>query len=116
MLQQIQEKPLSRPLVAPEGFWTINVGNLSLDDFTSTRFISAAVPNPTTGLVKFRLNQIHEPVQVSIHNVLGQELYRGTIPQGHGTYELALNSEWQGVLWVQFSGSFGTVYRQVLKL
>jgi len=109
-------KSLSRPLVAPEGFWTINVGNLSMDDFSSTRFISSAVPNPTTGSVKFRLNQIHEPVQVTIHNVLGQELYRGTIPQGHGSYELALNTEWQGVLWVQFSGSFGTVYRQVLKL
>ena len=109
-------KTLSRPLVAPEGYWTINVGNLSLDDFSSHRFISAAVPNPTTGLVRFRLNQIHEPVQVKIHNVLGQELYQGTIPVGHGSYELELNAAWQGVLWVQFSGSFGTVYRQVLKL
>ena len=109
-------KTLSRPMVAPEGFWTINVGNLSLEDFSSTRFISAAVPNPTSGSVKFRLSQIHEPVQITIHNVLGQELYRGTIPKGHGRFELALNPEWQGVLWVQFSGSFGTVYRQVLKL
>ena len=109
-------KTLSRPIVAPEGYWTINVGNLSLDDFSSHRFISAAVPNPTTGLVSFRLNQIHEPVQVKIHNVLGQELYQGTIPLGHGSYELELNGAWQGVLWVQFSGSFGTVYRRVLKL
>lgn len=79
-------------------------------------FISAAVPNPTTGSVEFRLNQIHESVKVSIYNVLGQELYRGMIPQGHGNYRLELNSTWQGVLWVQFEGSFGRVQRQILKL
>lgn len=109
-------KTLSRPLVAPEGYWTINVGNLSIEDLSDERFISAAVPNPTNGAVTFRLSQIHEPVVVSVHNVLGQELYRGEIPQGHGTYELGLNPEWRGVLWVGFKGSFGTVYRQVLKL
>lgn len=109
-------KTLSRPLVAPEGYWTINVGNLSIEDLSDERFISAAVPNPTNGAVSFRLSQIHEPVVVSVHNVLGQELYRGEIPQGHGTYELGLNPEWRGVLWVGFKGSFGTVYRQVLKL
>ena len=109
-------KTLARPLVAPDGYWTINVGNLSVEDLTSMHFISAAVPNPTTGSVEFRLNQIHESVKVSIYNVLGQELYRGMIPQGHGNYRLELNSTWQGVLWVQFEGSFGRVQRQILKL
>lgn len=109
-------KTLARPLVAPDGYWTINVGNLSVEDLASMHFISAAVPNPTTGSVEFRLNQIHESVKVSIYNVLGQELYRGMIPQGHGNYRLELNSTWQGVLWVQFEGSFGRVQRQILKL
>lgn len=109
-------KTLARPLVAPQGFWTINVGNLSLNDFDSRNYISGAVPNPTSGAVEFRLNQIHESIRVSIFNVLGQELYRGIIPQGHGNYRLELNPEWQGVLWVQFEGSFGRVHRQVLKL
>ena len=109
-------KTLARPLVAPEGFWTINVGNLSLNDFDSRNYISGAVPNPTSGAVEFRLNQIHESIRVSIFNVLGQELYRGIIPQGHGNYRLELNPAWQGVLWVQFEGSFGRVHRQVLKL
>ncbi len=109
-------KTLARPLVAPQGFWTINVGNLSLNDFDSRKYISGAVPNPTSGAVEFRLNQIHESIRVSIFNVLGQELYRGIIPQGHGNYRLELNPEWQGVLWVQFEGSFGRVHRQVLKL
>lgn len=109
-------KTLARPLVAPDGYWTINVGNLSIGDYDHTRFISGAVPNPTTGAVEFRLSQIQEAVQISIYNVLGQELYRSTIPQGHGNYRLELNPAWQGVLWVQFEGSFGRVYRQVLKL
>jgi len=109
-------KTLARPLVAPDGYWTINVGNLSIGDYDHARFISGAVPNPTTGAVEFRLNQIQEAVQISIYNVLGQELYRSTIPQGHGNYRLELNPAWQGVLWVQFEGSFGRVYRQVLKL
>ncbi|HBB48656.1 MAG TPA: hypothetical protein DCZ44_03355 [Flavobacteriaceae bacterium] len=109
-------KTLVRPLVAPDGFWTINVGNLSIEDFSSRRFISDAVPNPTNGAVEFRLNQIHETIQVIIYNVLGQELYHGEIPQGHGNYRLELNPEWQGVLWVQFEGSFGRVHRQILKL
>lgn len=109
-------KTLARPLVAPDGYWTINVGNLSIGDYDHARFISGAVPNPTTGAVEFRLSQIQEAVQISIYNVLGQELYRSTIPQGHGNYRLELNPAWQGVLWVQFEGSFGRVYRQVLKL
>ena len=109
-------KTLSRPIVAPEGYWTINIGNLSIDQLTSERFISAAVPNPTHGAVKFRLVQLHEPVQVTVHNVLGQELYQGEIVQGHGIYQLELNPEWQGILLIGFKGSFGTVYRKVLKL
>jgi len=108
-------KVMSRPLVAPDGFWTIQVGALSAPDYVQGQ-ISGAVPNPTHGTVQFRLSQIHEPVSVRVSNVLGQTLYRGVIEEGHGQYTMELNASWQGLLWVTFEGSFGQVHRQVIKL
>lgn len=108
-------KVLARPIVAPEGFWTIQVGTLSVPDYAQLQ-ISGAVPNPTSGQVQFRLSQIHEPVSVTITNVLGQTLYRGVIEEGHGQFSLQLNPSWQGLLWVTFDGSFGRVHRQIIKL
>lgn len=107
-------KTLSRPIVAPEGYWTIGVGVLSIDDW-ATQNISGAYPNPTTGKVNFALNQISGPVQMRIYNMLGQELYRQELPQTNGIFSMDLRSDWSGTLLVEFRGEFGTVRKKVVK-
>lgn len=107
-------KTLSRPIVAPEGYWSIAVGVLSIDDW-ATQNISGAYPNPTTGGVNFVLNQISGPVQMHIYNMLGQELYRQELPQTNGIFSMDLRSDWSGTLLVEFRGEFGTVRKKVVK-
>ncbi len=108
-------KALTRPIVAPEGFWTINVENLSVEEWAQNH-ISAAYPNPTTGLVTFNMNAIQGPVSVTIHNMLGQQLYKTEIESGDGKITLNLNSNWQGTLLVTFEGEFGKIYKKIIKL
>ncbi len=108
-------KILTRPIVAPEGYWTIDTENLSVSDWAQNN-ISAPYPNPTTGKVTFNLNEIEGPITVSIHNILGQQLYRNEIEKGDGKITLDLNANWQGTLMVSFEGNFGKIHRKVIKL
>lgn len=105
----------TRPIVAPEGYWTINIGNLSINDWAE-QHISGAYPNPTTGTVNFRLNQMDGAVNVQIHNLLGQELFQSELQAANGVITLELNPNWRGTLFVTFDGAFGTVNRKVIKL
>lgn len=108
-------KTLARPIVAPEGYWTIDVGNLSVTDWAETH-ISAPFPNPTTGDVSFNLNNIQGPIQVTIHNLLGQQLFETHLEVGNGILHLELNSNWKGTLFVTFEGDFGRVNKKIIKL
>ncbi len=105
----------TRPLVAPEGYWTINVGSLSSNEWAEQQ-ISGAYPNPTFGTVNFHLNQIEGTVDVSIYNVLGQQLFTSEVQTANGILSLGLNPSWQGTLFVRFEGEFGSVNRTVVKL
>lgn len=107
-------KTISRPLVAPEGYWTIRVGQLSIEDWANNN-ISAPYPNPTTGVVNFAMNQIQGPVRVKVYNMLGQQLMDQEIQQANGILSLDLRSDWSGSLMVVFQGDFGTVRKRVLK-
>jgi len=107
-------KTLARPLVAPEGYWTIAVGVLSTDDWANSN-ISGAYPNPTTGVVNFAMNQIQGPVQVRVYNMLGQELMNREIQQADGILSLDLRPDWSGTLLVIFEGEFGAVRKRVIK-
>ena len=107
-------KVLTRPIVAPEGYWTINLQSLSTEAWASQQ-ISAPYPNPTTGELNFRLNQINGPIQVRIHNMLGQELYRTSLETGNGVATFQLNPAWHSTLLVSFEGDFGKIYRKVIK-
>ena len=104
-----------RPIVAPDGFWTIDVQVLSIEDW-SQNHISAPYPNPTRGNVSFNLNQIGGKINVSIFNVLGQRLNTTTLQDGNGVLTLELNSQWKGALFVTFEGDFGKVTKKVIKL
>jgi agmatine/peptidylarginine deiminase len=112
--QAVSGKSLSRPLVAPQGYWTTEVNFLSVEDW-AIQNISNAYPNPTTGNVSFNLNQISGPIEVSIVNTLGQRLYTNTIEYGNGIIELELNDVWQGTLFVLFEGNFGRVTKRIIK-
>ena len=108
-------KSLARPLVAPEGFWTFTVANLSNEEWADNN-ISAPYPNPAGEEVSFQLNQIEGVVKVSIYNILGQKLNTTTIVEAHGILTLALNKEWKGTLLVTFEGDFGKVIKKIIKL
>ncbi len=108
-------KSLARPLVAPEGFWTFIVANLSNEEWADNN-ISAPYPNPAGEEVSFQLNQIEGVVKVSIYNILGQKLNTTTIVEANGILTLALNKEWKGTLLVTFEGDFGKVTKKIIKL
>ncbi len=108
-------KVLARPIVAPEGYWTIDVSSLSAGDWAE-QSISGAYPNPTTGTVNFSLKQIEGSVQVSIHNLLGQTLFSSQLEVANGVLSIDLNPSWSGTLFISFAGEFGTVNRKVIKL
>ena len=113
--ESISGKTLTRPIVAPNGFWTILVENLSNEEWAFNN-ISAPYPNPTRGNISFNLNQIEGKINVSIFNVLGQKLNTTTLVSGNGILTLELNNEWEGALFVTFEGEFGKVTKQIIKL
>ena len=113
--ESISGKTLTRPIVAPNGFWTILVENLSNEDWAFNN-ISAPYPNPTRGNISFNLNQIEGKINVSIFNVLGQKLNTTTLVSGNGILTLELNNEWEGALFVTFEGEFGKVTKKIIKL
>jgi agmatine/peptidylarginine deiminase len=108
-------KSLSRPLVAPDGFWTIEVELLSMEDWAH-KHISAPYPNPTSGEVSFNLENIAGSIVISVHNLLGQELFETSLDKGNGVVKLNLNDTWNGTLFVTFKGDFGTVHKKIIKL
>jgi hypothetical protein len=108
-------KSLARPIVAPDGYWTIEVELLSLEDWAYNH-ISAPYPNPSRDNVSFNLENIAGPISISIHNLLGQELFETDINSGNGIIKLNLNDNWSGTLFVTFEGDFGIVHKKIIKL
>ncbi|SDS47563.1 Por secretion system C-terminal sorting domain-containing protein [Formosa sp. Hel1_31_208] len=108
-------KVLTRPLVAPSGFWTTSTSTLSIEDWADYN-ISAPYPNPTKDNVSFNVNNLNGLIDVSIYNNLGQQLFKDNILVSRGSIELELNAEWQGMLYVVFEGDFGTVNKKIIKL
>ena len=108
-------KTLARPIVAPDGYWTILVALLSNTDWAENH-ISGPYPNPTNEKVSFNLENIPGPIEVTIHNMLGQELHRQELDQGNGVVSLELNESWSGTLSVTFTGEFGSVHKKIIKI
>jgi len=108
-------KTLTRPLVAPDGFWTIETGALAAEEWAAKK-ITGPYPNPATESVNFTLDNLSGPVTVTISNVLGQQLYAGAVTEGNGIITLQLNPEWSGHLLVTFKGDFGQVTKKLVKL
>lgn len=106
-------KTMTRPIVAPEGYWTFDITNLSVQDWAKKNILGP-YPNPATSEVSFNLNNIPGEISITIHNVLGQKLYENSVIDGNGKITLNLNSKWKGTLFVTFSGEFGSVHKKVL--
>jgi len=107
-------KTLTRPITAPTGFWTINVENLSVEDWAKSH-IAGPFPNPARESVNFNLGQIGK-IDVTITNTLGQTLLQQTVDNANGLFTLDLQASWKGALFVTFKGDFGQVTRKVIKL
>ena len=101
--------------IAPEGYWTIEDELLSIEDWAHNH-ISAPYPNPTKGNVSFNLENSGGPISISIHNLLGQELFETELDNGNGIVKLNLNDNWSGTLFVTFEGNFGIVHKKIIKL
>ena len=108
-------KTLARPIVAPEGYWTIEVELLSIEEWAHNH-ISAPYPNPTKNNVSFNLENIAGPVSITIHNLLGQKLFETNIESGNGVVKLDLNDTWNGTLFITFEGDFGAVHKKIIKI
>jgi len=113
--QAVSGKSLSRPIVAPEGFWTIVTQSLSVGEWAASH-ISAPYPNPARENVNFALDRIDGPINVTITNMLGQKLFTDTIESGNGTVSLNLMPHWNGTLFISFEGEFGKVTKKIIKL
>lgn len=113
--QATSGKELARPLTAPEGYWSMNTESLSTQDFAESNIIGP-FPNPTRDVVNFKLKEAFQNVQVTITNILGQQLYSSRLENQAGEISIALNPEWQGTLFVNFSGEFGSFTRKVIKM
>ncbi|NQX76802.1 agmatine deiminase family protein [Gilvibacter sp.] len=107
-------KEITRPIVAPEGYWTIDVSTLSSAEWAENNIIGP-YPNPADDRVNFRLNNIGGPLTVEIHNIYGQRLYTTQVQNSNGVIQLDLNPIWSGTLIVSFRGDFGSVQRKLIK-
>lgn len=108
-------KTIARPIVAPDGFWTIDVDVLSIEEWAENH-ISAPYPNPATDKVSFNFENVPGPISVSIHNLLGQNFLERTLENGNGIIIIDLQDDWNGTLFVTFDGEFGTIHRKIIKL
>ena len=113
--EAVSGKTLTRPLVAPDGFWTIETGALSTEEWAAKKIVGP-YPNPATDAVNFTLDNLAGPMMVTINNILGQELYSAPVPEGNGIITLQLNPEWSGHLLITFKGDFGQVTKKLVKL
>ncbi len=108
-------KSITRPIVAPNGYWTFDVAQLSVEDLNSKN-IEGPFPNPANNKVSFNLKNISGDINVSVHNVLGQKLSEQKLNNNNnGTISLDLNPKWSGVLLITLEGKFGKVTKKLIK-
>lgn len=107
-------KSISRPMVAPDGYWTFDVSALSTDELTA-KSIEGPFPNPAGKKVQFNLKNISGDINVSIHNILGQKLFDKTITSSNGIISFDLNPKWSGILLITLEGKFGKVTKKLIK-
>jgi len=108
-------KTLTRPIVAPDGYWTINVDVLGTQDFDQA-FIAGPHPNPADNKVHFNLERISGNLNITVFNLLGQQLNSFTHDTGKTQrLELSIEQYPAGLLFVRIEGSFGEVIKKIVR-
>ncbi len=108
-------KSLSRPIVAPDGFWTFIIDtSLNINEYATT--ITDLNPNPTNGIVNYTIKNNQDPFEILIYNTLGQLLQEEKVSINNNNGQLNINDALKGTLVIEFSGSFGKIYKKVIKL
>lgn len=113
--EAVSGKIMTRPMVAPEGYWSINLGEvLSVNEpnFTS---VLGPFPNPAFNEVSFQFSQEFNAVAVKVSNVLGQTLLEDTFALEGNRLTVPLAGNWTGTLFVSLTTSEGTTVKKVLK-
>lgn len=111
----VSGKTLTRPLVAPTGYWSTTVNTLSLNEF-DVRSVSAGFPNPTRNEVSFEISNPQDPFTVTVYNNIGQQLFSKELEYQNGIVTFTLEDNWNGVLYFLFENKFGSINRKVVKL
>lgn len=106
-------KSVTRPLPAPDGYWTFNVLQMSTGEWANHN-IKGPYPNPAKDKVYFELKDISGKVNISVYNLAGQKMYRNSLENANGKITLNLNPSWNGVYIVIFEGEFGKVTRKLV--
>jgi len=106
-------KSITRPMPAPEGYWTFNVLQMSTGEWANHN-IKGPYPNPAKDKVYFELKDISGKVNISVYNLAGQKMYQNSIENANGKITLNLNSSWNGIYLITFEGEFGKVTRKLI--
>ncbi len=103
-----------RPIVAPEGYWTMNLnGALGTNSF-ETATVVGPFPNPATTKVSFGFNSTITTANVVVNNVLGQRLMAKEFEVINGRLTLDVPSHWTGTLFVSLTTEKGTTVKKLL--
>lgn len=106
-------KSLTRPLPAPDGYWTFNIVSMATQDWANQN-IQGPFPHPAKEKVHFDLKNISGKLKVSIHSMVGQTLSENQLENANGRITLNLNPAWKGVYLVSFEGDFGKVTKKLV--
>ena len=99
-------KELSRPMVAPDGFWTFEIGTIiSVDELDGFNPLLAIYPNPANAITVFPI-ELPRAAQVTLtlNNIVGQEvetIFAGELPAGEKKFFIDASTYDQGVYMVQ---------------
>jgi len=108
-------KTINRPIVAPEGYWKINVDDVFSTESFTAQDIKGPYPNPTSGKVKFQLETTNDINAVSIYNILGQRLQNIEIEKNISVLELSLEDYEAGVYFIHFNASEWNITKKIIK-
>jgi agmatine/peptidylarginine deiminase len=103
-----------RPLVAPQGFWTFEVSALASETFEKNQ-IAGPFPNPATDYVLFNLPSMSSPIQLTITDITGRNLFSKDLMVVDNQLQINLEKTWSGVLFFNFSGPFGKITKKLIK-
>lgn len=104
-------KQLNRPIVAPTGYWTIDVSTLGTQDAAKANNVTI-YPNPAKEWLMISAKaQIR---QVSLYNTAGQMVFQRMYSPQNQEQRITLNPDWQGEYMMLVETNLGKSTHKVL--